>query len=133
LDHRIFQGRHQFLLRWKGFGPEDSTWEDEGNLNCPELIRAFKNQFRRKTTRGRGILWETGRLASQPFPELILTERLAPIEILSVTKGKGDWMYTFRRDGELLNECGSTLRLQYPVEMVDFLEVQIKRERSEST
>lgn len=34
-------GKQQFKIRWKGFGPADDTWEDEENVDSPELIAAF--------------------------------------------------------------------------------------------
>lgn len=41
LDSRVRHGKQQFKIRWKGFGPADDTWEDEENVDSPELIAAF--------------------------------------------------------------------------------------------
>jgi hypothetical protein len=27
LQQRIYKGKHQWKIRWKGYGPEDDTWE----------------------------------------------------------------------------------------------------------
>lgn len=35
------KGVKQYLIRWKGFGPEGDTWEPENTLNCNELIEEF--------------------------------------------------------------------------------------------
>ncbi|XP_034249602.1 chromobox protein homolog 3 isoform X2 [Thrips palmi] len=41
LDSRVRHGKQQFKIRWKGYGPADDTWEDEENVDSPDLIAAF--------------------------------------------------------------------------------------------
>lgn len=31
-----------YLVRWKGFGREDDTWEKETNLFCPKILEEYK-------------------------------------------------------------------------------------------
>ncbi|XP_011496142.1 PREDICTED: uncharacterized protein LOC105360841 [Ceratosolen solmsi marchali] len=35
----------EFLVRWKGFSPNEDTWEPEKHLNCPELINKFMEKL----------------------------------------------------------------------------------------
>lgn len=48
IDCKTVKGRKKYLIRWKGWGESDDTWEPEETLNCPELIRAFNKKS--KTT-----------------------------------------------------------------------------------
>jgi hypothetical protein len=43
LDHKKSRGQDLFLVKWKGYGDEENTWEPERNLgNAPRLLKAFK-------------------------------------------------------------------------------------------
>ncbi|KMQ97762.1 chromobox protein 5 [Lasius niger] len=41
INIRTSKGSRQFLVRWKGYGESADTWENEKDLNCPELIEKF--------------------------------------------------------------------------------------------
>ena len=55
LDVRGEGPNQQYLVKWKGYPPEQATWEPAANLdNCPDLLRAFhtkRNYGRRKRKR----------------------------------------------------------------------------------
>ncbi|UJR13555.1 hypothetical protein I4U23_000569 [Adineta vaga] len=49
VDKRTRGKKIQYLLKWKGYADADNTWEDKANLNCPDLVRQFEENFKKKT------------------------------------------------------------------------------------
>ena len=43
LDSRMQRGQLQFLIKWKGYGYEMNSWENEGDVNAPDFITEFYN------------------------------------------------------------------------------------------
>ena len=43
---RQVNGDRQYLVRWKGYGPESDTWEPESHLsNCQSLLASFWKEY----------------------------------------------------------------------------------------
>uniref|UniRef100_A0A670ITY9 Chromo domain-containing protein n=1 Tax=Podarcis muralis TaxID=64176 RepID=A0A670ITY9_PODMU len=41
LDSRYRRGKLQYLIDWKGYGPEDRSWEPAANVQAPACLRDF--------------------------------------------------------------------------------------------
>jgi hypothetical protein len=60
LDSRLHRGRLQYLVRWKGFGPEHNSWEPEVNLGgAKRMITKFHKENPSAPQRISAAVWQS--------------------------------------------------------------------------
>ncbi|XP_002734659.2 histone-lysine N-methyltransferase SUV39H2-like, partial [Saccoglossus kowalevskii] len=56
LDHGTEKGKDLYFVKWKGYPPEDNTWEPKSNLNnCTKLLKRYHKRLREKKSNGADI------------------------------------------------------------------------------
>merc|ERR1712170_230781 len=80
-------GKIEYLLKWKGYGDEDNTWEPKENLDCNDLIDEFEKKRKEKKKKGdddkpRGF-----------------DRRLDPERIIGATDSSGELMFLIKWKG----------------------------------
>jgi len=109
LDKRSRNGKIEYFLSWKGFGPEENTWEPKENLDCPDLIKSFEDKLKQKKDLGKGKRSSTkgseeGPPAKKKHPEEDARPRgfdrgLQPERIIGATDSSGELMFLIKWKG----------------------------------
>merc|ERR1712244_155875 len=109
LDKRIRNGKVEYYLSWKGYGPEENTWEPKENLDCPELIKIFEDKLKaKKENKGKkksgGGDGEGGERKEDSHPEEDARPRgfdrgLQAERIIGATVSSGELMFLIKWKG----------------------------------
>ena len=60
LDSRFFRSKLEYLVKWKGYGPQENSWQPEENLaNSKKLITKFHKQHPNSPRRISTAIWDT--------------------------------------------------------------------------
>merc|ERR1712168_587425 len=92
VDKRVGRnGKVEYLLKWKGYGDEDNTWEPRENLDCEDLIEAFEKKRKEKTDKKK-----KGDDDSKPRG---FDRNLDPERIIGATDSSGELMFLIKWKG----------------------------------
>ncbi|HEV7736862.1 MAG TPA: hypothetical protein VGO47_05740, partial [Chlamydiales bacterium] len=69
LDSRMFRGQLEYLIRWKGFGIEESSWEPRTNVHAPQLVAKFQQEHPGAPRYIRRATFESLRFGVRPHHE----------------------------------------------------------------
>merc|ERR1711992_393774 len=95
VDKRTSKGKVEYLLKWKGYGDEDNTWEPAENLDCEDLIEAFK----RKSVSGTPGGADAKKKKSDDDRPKGFDRGLDPERIIGATDSSGELMFLVKWKG----------------------------------
>jgi len=105
LDKRSKNGKIEYYLSWKGFGPEENTWEPRENLDCPDLIKLFEDN-RKKVDKAKKAAPKStdDHAAKMKHPTEDARPRgyergLQPERIIGATDSSGELMFLIKWKG----------------------------------
>ena len=107
LDKRIGKnGKVEYLLRWKGYGDDDNTWEPKENLDCQELIAEFERNYGQKKVSKEGDRKRKAMGGGEPKAKRAPGDRprgfdrgLDPERIIGATDSSGELMFLIKWRG----------------------------------
>ena len=48
IDDRIRKGKQEFLVKWKGYGADENTWEPYNNLKDNQQFKNYQKKMKKK-------------------------------------------------------------------------------------
>jgi len=108
IDKRTNKGKVEYLLKWKGYGDEDNTWEPSENLDCQDLIETYekkrsadkakkKDAEKRKSTAGSST--DSKKRKGDDDRPRGFDRGLDPERIIGATDSSGELMFLIKWKG----------------------------------
>jgi len=109
IDKRVGRnGKTEYLLKWRGYGDDDNTWEPRDNLDCADLIDEFErvrkergNKPRPGDKRKSGVQEKDKKRPKNEGGERPrgFERRLDPERIVGATDSSGELMFLIKWKG----------------------------------
>ena len=99
----------EYLLKWRGYGDDDNTWEPADNLDCTDLIEEFERKRKEMKARpGDKRKLETKKekkVTSKGPGERLrgFERRLDPERIVGATDSSGELMFLIKVEIVIVN------------------------------
>jgi len=108
IDKRVGRnGKTEYLLKWRGYGDEDNTWEPRDNLDCADLIDEFERVRKERGNKPRpgdkrkSVVQEKDKKKPKSDGERPrgFERRLDPERIVGATDSSGELMFLIKWKG----------------------------------
>ena len=105
IDKRVARnGKIEYLLKWKGYGDEDNTWEPKENLECEDLMEAFEAKRKEKNKKDADKRKSAGGGAAKKKKDdddkpRGFDRHLDPERIIGATDSSGELMFLIKWKG----------------------------------
>jgi hypothetical protein len=124
LNHRLKNGRLQYLMKWKSFDSEENSWEYDDDLQCPEMLAQYHTDLAaRRLAKAQEINeYRTGTAKSD-----VEIHELGPKMVIGAFSDGDNLVYrVVCSDGRFISVHRDVLRRVAPVLICDFLETRIR-------
>ena len=130
IGKRVRRGRVQYLLKWKGYPTEESTWEDAEDCFCTDLVNEFLQKEKRnedRKARTPPVMKTSSHVDFIEIPKLS-KERTPPKtwQITKIGKVDGKCVYVMKNDdGESVTVDSAQARKNNATELARQLELAL--------
>lgn len=115
VKHRILKGKKQYLIKWLGYPSSQNTWEDEDNIFCEELKRAYEDSISQPKPAKK----------AQKFEQAVTNEWGAIVkEVIGVSKGENNQLEVeyLTVDGRRCICTSDEIHIKAPIHLLKFYE-----------